>query len=198
MHFVVRFCSLILVLILLVSCTQRYSTRKKSQKSVQVHTEKIINHQNKKVVSSKEVLLEKSKKTISQPSENTTNTTIQLMLNTALSYLGTPYKYTGITHNGMDCSGLMYVCFQAIDVQLNRSAEQMSEQGVQVSIQEVRKGDLLFFRTSKRKKINHVGMVVEVENGVQFIHSSTSKGVVISRLSDPYWKKSFVKAKRIF
>ena len=64
---------------------------------------------------------------------------------------------------------------------------------------EVRKGDLIFFKTNGRKIINHVGMVVEVlEDEIKFIHSATSKGVIISSTKEPYYKKTFVQVNRIY
>ena len=75
----------------------------------------------------------------------------------------------------------------------------MAEKGKRVKINKVQKGDLLFFKTKRRaKKINHVGMVVAVEGDViKFIHSSSSRGVIVSSLREGYWNKAFVKATRV-
>jgi cell wall-associated NlpC family hydrolase len=64
---------------------------------------------------------------------------------------------------------------------------------------EIRKGDLIFFKTNGRKIINHVGMVVEVlENEIKFIHSSSSNGVKISSTKDSYYKRTFAQANRVY
>ncbi|MFH6603519.1 C40 family peptidase [Maribacter algicola] len=121
------------------------------------------------------------------------------IINTALTYSGTRYKYGGTTKKGMDCSGLLYVSFGEHDIALPRISYQMAEEGRRIRINKVKKGDLLFFKTSKRKRrINHVGMVVAVEgDDIKFIHASTSRGVIVSSLREGYWNYAFVKATRV-
>ncbi|NHF61519.1 C40 family peptidase [Flavobacteriaceae bacterium TP-CH-4] len=121
------------------------------------------------------------------------------IINTALQFSGTRYKFGGTTRKGMDCSGLLYVSFGENNVRLPRTSYHMAEEGRRIKIKNVVKGDLLFFRTSRRaKRINHVGMVVAVENDdVKFIHASTSRGVIVSSLREGFWNKAFVKAQRI-
>jgi cell wall-associated NlpC family hydrolase len=63
---------------------------------------------------------------------------------------------------------------------------------------DIRKGDLIFFRTNGKSVINHVGMVTEVTNDeIKFIHSSTQKGVIISSTKEPYYGANFAQANRI-
>jgi len=121
------------------------------------------------------------------------------IINTALQFSGVRYKYGGTTKKGMDCSGLLYVAFGEHDVQLPRVSRNMAEEGHKVRIKNVEKGDLLFFSTKKRGKgINHVGMVVAVENDeIKFIHASSSRGVIVSSLREGYWNYAFVKATRV-
>ncbi len=117
----------------------------------------------------------------------------------ALDFKGTKYKYGGTTRDGMDCSGLVYTSFLKEDIALPRSSRDMSLQGERLSLIDVNIGDLLFFETDKNKKvINHVGLVVEIQPGhILFIHSSTSRGVIISSLADNYWFEHFVMARRV-
>lgn len=117
----------------------------------------------------------------------------------ALQFLGTRYKYGGTTPQGMDCSGLVYTCFLENNIELPRSSRDMALLGEELELPEVRTGDLLFFITDRRKKnINHVGLVVELnEEQIFFIHSSTSRGVIISALNENYWREHFVMARRI-
>ena len=117
----------------------------------------------------------------------------------ARKFEGTRYKYGGTDKEGMDCSGLVYVSFLEEGVSLPRTSRDMSLQGERLYLKDVTIGDLLFFETNKnRKVINHVGIVVEVkDDGIYFIHSSTSRGVIISSLSESYWYNNFVMARRV-
>jgi len=121
------------------------------------------------------------------------------VVRTAKKFEGTRYKYGGTDKRGMDCSGLIYTSFLEEGVSLPRTSRAMSLQGERLYLKEVSVGDLLFFETNKnRKVINHVGLVVEVDdNGIYFIHSSTSRGVIISSLSESYWYNNFVMARRV-
>lgn len=127
------------------------------------------------------------------------STKISELLEIANSYIGISYKAGGTTKNGMDCSGLVNTSFKKIGIQLPRSSKAISTKGTEVLLNEVEKGDLLFFDIARLKGgINHVGLVTSIQNGkVFFIHSTTSKGVIISSMDESYWKKEFVKAKRI-
>lgn len=121
------------------------------------------------------------------------------IIDTALEFSGVRYKFGGTTKRGMDCSGLLYVAFGENNVKLPRVSYHMAEEGRRIQLRDVAKGDLLFFRTTKgAKRINHVGMVVTVENGeVKFIHSSSSRGVIVSSLREGYWNSAFVRATRV-
>lgn len=121
------------------------------------------------------------------------------IINTALSYSGVRYKYGGTTSKGMDCSGLLYVSFSEHEVNLPRTSHLMADLGRKIRVDEVEKGDLLFFKTSSRgKRINHVGLVVSVnEREIKFIHATTSRGVIVSSLREGFWNYAFVKATRI-
>ena len=124
----------------------------------------------------------------------------EAVIETALEYTGVRYKYGGTTRKGMDCSGLLYVSFLKHDIPLPRTSHMIAQEGKRIRVSELQKGDLLFFKTRRGgKKINHAGLVVEVdEDDVKFIHSTTSRGVIVSSLREGYWNYSFVKATRIF
>ena len=136
-----------------------------------------------------------SSKNITSKSKKITTKADRIVTN-ALKYQGVKYKFGGTTRKGMDCSGVIYVAFGEENFQLPRVSRDMAKKGKKISLSKVKKGDLLFFKTTKsRYKINHVGLVVSNKKGqIQFIHSTTSKGVIVSSLSQKYWKKAFVKA----
>ena len=117
----------------------------------------------------------------------------------AKSFEGTKYKYGGTTRKGMDCSGLVFIAFKNENIALPRVSRDMAKRGKRISPSKADKGDLVFFITSKNKKtINHVGLITSTKNGtLQFIHSTTRRGVIISSLDERYWKDSFVEARTI-
>lgn len=120
------------------------------------------------------------------------------IINTALTYSGTRYKYGGTSKKGMDCSGLLYVAFGEHDISLPRVSYHMAEKGKRVKVKNVAKGDLLFFKVGRKgKRINHVGMVVDTGDEIKFIHASSSRGVIVSSLREGYWSSAFVKANRV-
>ncbi|ATA88339.1 peptidase [Capnocytophaga stomatis] len=211
-----RFFTILLIVsaIFFTSCAERYSTRKRTakmegrediSKNKRNHTEVSQTKSSKKTGKNHQEKAEKEviEKTpsVSAKKENTSAYTTseqqQLVLDTALSYLGSPYKYGGTTRKGFDCSGFVSASFKPLDVSLHRSSHEMANQGKNVDLKNVQIGDLLFFVTGKNKRISHVGIVVETGNEIKFIHSSTSRGVIISSLSEGYWSKAYRKAKRI-
>ncbi|MEW7277715.1 C40 family peptidase [Aquimarina sp. 2201CG1-2-11] len=140
------------------------------------------------------------KKSISTRSKTPTNTNSKAksIVKIAKGYKGTRYKFGGTTKKGMDCSGLVYTSFKKEDIVLPRSSRNMSTQGKAISLKKVKIGDLLFFKTNKRKNvISHVGLITEIRGTIKFIHSSSSRGVIISSLEEKYWKKAFAWARRI-
>lgn len=121
------------------------------------------------------------------------------ILTEAESYLGTPYKYGGMTRNGIDCSAFVLSVFgAATGVTLPRVAASQAQEGEKVEKSDLQKGDLVFFSQGKGR-ISHVGIVENVtEDGtVKFIHAATSRGVMISSLNDSYWGPKYRFAKRV-
>lgn len=108
-------------------------------------------------------------------------------------YKGVKYKYGGTDKRGFDCSGFTQKVYSnAFQINLPRTTDEMSELGNKISKQKLLPGDLVFFRPSRKYK--HVGIYVGDD---LFIHSSTSKGVIKSKLENPYWDKKYKYAKRI-
>lgn len=122
------------------------------------------------------------------------------LISLARSYTGVPYKPGGTTEDGMDCSGLLYKVCQTAGLSIPRISYQQAEIGEEIDLDDVQKGDFVFFSTAKStNRISHVGLVTEVNSqSILFIHSSTSKGVREDNLYSDYWKKAFAKATRPF
>lgn len=122
----------------------------------------------------------------------------QQLINVASDNLGSTYRGGGTTKAGFDCSGLMYSTFKQFDITLPRSSHEMAEIGTKVDVSEAKKGDLIFFINRGQKRINHVGMVVEVNGDeIKFIHSSTQSGVIISSLKEAYYDRTFKQINRV-
>lgn len=138
---------------------------------------------------------------VSNTKSNKTETVLAFnIIDYAKQFSGVRYKYGGTTKSGMDCSGLVFESFKAYDILLPRSSRDMATKGVKIKIEDVKEGDLLFFHTNpkKRNTISHVGLVVTSRTGlVEFIHSTTQAGVIVSSLAERYWFTSFVEARRI-
>ena len=131
--------------------------------------------------------------------ENNTESYLALQLiNVASDKLGTGYRSGGTTPAGFDCSGLMYSTFKKFDITLPRSSHQMAEIGTEINPENAKKGDLIFFINRGQHRINHVGMIVEVNGDeIKFIHSSTQGGVIISSLKESYYERTFKQINRI-
>jgi probable lipoprotein NlpC len=125
--------------------------------------------------------------------------TVSNIVQKARSYTGAPYKYGGTTAAGFDCSGLVTVAFQSVNLALPRSSYDMAEVGRPMKMEDIEVGDLVFFVTNKNStRISHVGIVTEVKkDAVLFIHASDS-GVREDNLGSKYYKSTFAKAVRPF
>lgn len=107
------------------------------------------------------------------------------LLTEARSWLGTPYLYGGTSSEGVDCSGFVLKVFQrALNINLPRNSAKQQEYCLPVSGEQLAVGDLVFFSSSNTKDVAHVGIYI---GDRQFIHSSTSKGVVVSSLDQKYY-----------
>ena len=111
----------------------------------------------------------------------------------ARQWRGVPYRYGGLSENGVDCSGFVYLTFQSrLGIELPRTTDELARQGERVDRDELRPGDLVFFKTGFRTR--HVGIYM---GGGRFLHASTSRGVMTSSLNNVYWRKHYWKARRL-
>lgn len=106
---------------------------------------------------------------------------------------GTPHKWGGMSKRGIDCSGLVKLTFeQRFSVSLPRTTASQVEVGKSIKRSQLRTGDLVFFKTGVN--VRHVGIMVDE---AQFFHASSSRGVIISRLDNPYWKSHYWQSRRV-
>ncbi|MDR2357190.1 MAG: C40 family peptidase [Oscillospiraceae bacterium] len=131
-------------------------------------------------------------KTSSAPAHSKTGNAI---VDYALGYLGSRYVYGGASPSGFDCSGFTTYVFKNFGVSLTRNASgQYRDNGVHIEKSELGAGDLVFF-SSSGSRVTHVGIYVGDQ---EFIHASTSStGVIISRLDSAYYTRTWFGAKRV-
>jgi cell wall-associated NlpC family hydrolase/LysM repeat protein len=117
------------------------------------------------------------------------------LLDTAFAQLGTRYRWGGSSRGGFDCSGFTTYVFRTHGVSLPRTSRDMSHYGQPVSKGALMPGDLVFFKTNRGTRINHVGIYI---GSGKFIHSSSSAGhVKIDYLSQGYYSRRFAGARRV-
>ena len=123
-----------------------------------------------------------------------TQTLLEQVLDEAYSYLGTPYVYGGASHSGTDCSGFTMAVFAKFGIHLSHGAQSQYGAGRHVSEAQRKAGDLVFFSGYGTSSIQHVGIYL---GGGQFIHASTSSGVIISNIYDSYYGPHYYGACRV-
>lgn len=167
-----------------------------SQKTTVAATSKTTKQATPKSKSKRNLINDKNETdVVPEPQEN--YLAVQ-MINNAMTFIGTRYLGGGTTTSGMDCSGMVTAVYNLFDLKLPRSSTEMAKVGQKIDRNEVKKGDLVFFHTNGRRTINHVGLVVEAtDEEIKFVHSSTSKGVIISSTKEPYYQRNFVQANRM-
>lgn len=121
----------------------------------------------------------------------------KMIVDEAYTWLGTPYAYAHAEKGiATDCSGMVLRVYETVlGVKLPRNSEKQAQFCKDIKRKEIKTGDLVFFATGKDPhKISHVGIMLDEDN---FIHASSSKGVVVSSISQPYYVRTFIQFGRI-
>jgi len=116
------------------------------------------------------------------------------LLQEVIDWWGTPYKYGGESKAGADCSGFVQMVFLNVyNKKVPRSTKQQYEFCKKINKNQLKEGDLVFFETGG-KGISHVGIFLREG---KFAHASSSKGVIVNSLDEPYYVKSYRAAGRV-
>lgn len=115
----------------------------------------------------------------------------------ALHYKGTRYKFGGSSKKGLDCSGLVNRVYADLKLKkIPRASNALYKSGKSVKMSELRPGDLVFFKNTYRRGISHVGVYAGRN---KFVHASSHKhGVTVTALSDPYFQLHYAGARRLY
>jgi cell wall-associated NlpC family hydrolase len=116
------------------------------------------------------------------------------IIQTAIDFLGVPYRFGGSDPSGFDCSGLMQWVFARHGTALPREVRDQYRVGREVRLKDIQPGDLIFFETVSRGA-SHVGMVI---GEGRFVHAPSSNGAVrVEPYTANYWIRRFVGARRM-
>jgi cell wall-associated NlpC family hydrolase len=108
-------------------------------------------------------------------------------------WLGTPHRMGGMNRRGIDCSGLVVILYgDLFHRQLPRTTSTLIHIGRWVERKNLSAGDLVFFKP--KWKVNHVGIYL---GRGEFVHTSTSNGVMISRMDDIFWRRCYFTGRRL-
>ncbi|MDH5767245.1 MAG: NlpC/P60 family protein [Gammaproteobacteria bacterium] len=103
------------------------------------------------------------------------------------------HRMGGISKKGIDCSGLVYRTFRSrFGIDVPRATEHQSDTGKSVKKSQLRAGDMVFFKTGLFTR--HVGMYIDKGD---FLHVSSSKGVMVSNMKSPYWQNAYWQSRRL-
>lgn len=124
---------------------------------------------------------------------------VDKLVSTALSQIGDPYVWGDEGPDSFDCSGLVYYCLRKAGVSIGRwNAKNYSRNDDWekiTDIDDLKRGDLLFFRSDDEDQVNHTAIYL---GGGDFVHASSSKGQVLETSFSSYWKRNFVCGRRVF
>jgi cell wall-associated NlpC family hydrolase len=115
------------------------------------------------------------------------------VLDEAERWIGTPYSYGGFTRSGVDCSGFVCNVFGSVARPMPRTSSEQATTGESIALSQALPGDLVFFNTTGGG-VSHVGILLDPDT---FIHASTSNGVTVNKLSEPYYQNHFLFARRV-
>ena len=111
------------------------------------------------------------------------------------SWWGTPYCMGGSTRDCIDCSSFTQAMVRDVyKAELPRTAQEQYDACQRINYEDLKEGDLVFFRNGRRGGVTHVGLYLANN---KFVHASTSSGVTISDLNESFWRYHWHGAGRI-
>lgn len=119
----------------------------------------------------------------------------QRIVEQAFLYKGTRYRFGGHSKSGLDCTGLIARVWEDLALgKLQGNCSALYKLGRPVGPEEAQPGDLVFFENTYRRGVSHVGIYI---GNFEFIHASRSRGVNVSKLTDPYYLDRIIGGRRL-
>jgi lipoprotein Spr len=144
---------------------------------------------------SQKKIIKKSLEKLQEIERENSNFHLRKLFYPIRAYIGTPYKFGGDTRRGMDCSGFVCKVFrESFKIQLTHNASQQYIRSTKILSSDLRLGDLVFFSINRSGSIGHVGIYLGKN---YFAHASVSSGVIVSNLTEKYYRLRYVGAGRV-
>lgn len=122
------------------------------------------------------------------------------LLNEANLHIGTRYVRGGKSPKGFDCSGFTSYVYRQFGYRLSPSSRGQYTDGIEISTDEVKPGDLLFFKGRRSRSVGHVAIAIDADpetGDITFIHAAVKGGIRVDRVSMPYYSQRFLGARRV-
>ena len=135
----------------------------------------------------------------SYPVTNSENRLRSSIVDYAMQYKGTKYKYAGMSPRGFDCSGFTCYVMNNFGIDLTHQSGVQETEGRPVSRADAQPGDLVFFRKKRSGSVFHVALVVSNDpDGLRVIHATSSRGVVIDNIdTSSYWSSKYATIRNV-
>ena len=126
---------------------------------------------------------------------------VESIMTEAFRHLGKRYRSGGKGPTVFDCSGFTGYVFRKHSYEIGASSRDQYARNTPVNRNDMRRGDLVFFTSSRSgRNVGHVGIVVDVNVGdgsFSFIHASTRYGVIVSHSTEGYYARRFIGVRRV-
>lgn len=126
--------------------------------------------------------------------EKTTTQNIKSLKSEIEKWMNVPYKFGGNDKQGVDCSGFVNAIYLSFyKIKLPRTTKEIFKNSTPIKKENLQEGDLVFFKINGNE-VSHVGIYLK-DN--QFVHASSTKGVVVSKLNNQYYENHFIRGGRL-
>jgi len=164
---------------------------KQKTETIEKPATKAVEAEPKKENKEEEIELKKPSEELKLETKNISDKTL---VNFISDWYGVTYRYGGSDKHGIDCSHFAAKLYADVyNKKISGAANTIEPLTTTVKSEDMQEGDLVFFKI-QQSKVSHVGVYI---GNNKFVHASTKRGVIISDLNEPYYKKYFYKAGKL-